>query len=115
MYPRSGFGGKIFVLGSIRFNRESIDSRFLHKTPQRIYDPKIPLNIIGVPALGTFFGDNTDVHSPLTEDGTTVKSSAKSHFVWDHGNHERHFIHVSTQLPEITLYVGHGYSNDFFT
>ena len=30
LYPRSGFGRKIFVLGSIRFNRESIDSRFLH-------------------------------------------------------------------------------------
>ena len=29
LYPRSGFGGKIFVLGSIRFNRKSIDSRFL--------------------------------------------------------------------------------------
>ena len=30
LYPRSGFGRKIFVLGSIRFNRESIDSKFLH-------------------------------------------------------------------------------------
>ena len=30
LYPRSGLGGKIFVLGSIRFNRESIYSRFLH-------------------------------------------------------------------------------------
>ena len=30
LYPRSGFGRKIFVLGSIRFNRESIDSRFLY-------------------------------------------------------------------------------------
>ena len=32
LYPRSGFGGKIFVLGSIRFNRESVDSRFLQYT-----------------------------------------------------------------------------------
>ena len=30
LYPRSGFGGKIFVLGLIRFNQESVDSRFLH-------------------------------------------------------------------------------------
>ena len=30
LYPRSGFGGKTFVLGSIRFNWESIDSRFPH-------------------------------------------------------------------------------------
>ena len=32
LYPRSAFGGKmIFVLGSIRFNLESTDSRFLHR------------------------------------------------------------------------------------
>ena len=30
LYPRSGFGGKIFVLRLIRFNQESIDSRLLH-------------------------------------------------------------------------------------
>ena len=30
LYPRSGFGGETFVLGSIRFNQESIYSRFLH-------------------------------------------------------------------------------------
>ena len=35
LYPRSGFGGKIFVLGSIRFNRESIDSRFLQNAVAR--------------------------------------------------------------------------------
>ena len=30
LYPRSGLGRRIFVLGSIRFNRESTDSRLLH-------------------------------------------------------------------------------------
>ena len=30
LYPCSGLGGKIFVLRSIQFNWESIDSRFLH-------------------------------------------------------------------------------------
>ena len=31
LYPRSEFDGKvIFVLGSIRLNQESMDSRFLH-------------------------------------------------------------------------------------
>ena len=34
-YPRSGFGRKMFVLGSIRFNRESIDSRFIQNDPAR--------------------------------------------------------------------------------
>ena len=37
LYPHSGFGGKIFVLGSIRLNRESIDSRFLQHSPQSKY------------------------------------------------------------------------------
>ena len=34
LYPRSAFCGTIiFVIGSIRFNRESMDSRFLHNGP----------------------------------------------------------------------------------
>ena len=41
LYPRSGFGGKIFVLGSIRFNRESIDSRFLHICGQMCTPPHL--------------------------------------------------------------------------
>ena len=49
----------------------------VYTIPQYIYDPKSPLNIIGVPALGTLFGDNADVHSPLAEDGTTVISKNK--------------------------------------
>ena len=31
LYPRSGLGGKIFVLGLIRINQESMDSRFLQR------------------------------------------------------------------------------------
>ena len=43
MYPRSGLGGKIFVLGSIQFNRESIDSRFLRNifTRPRLINPQL--------------------------------------------------------------------------
>ena len=32
LYHRSEFGGEIFLLGSIQFNEESIDSRFLQDT-----------------------------------------------------------------------------------
>ena len=57
-----------------------------------------------------------DVHIPLAESVTAVKSGdTKSNFFGDHGKHERHFIHGSTQLPELTLYVGHGYFNEFCT
>ena len=79
-------------------------------------DPYIPLNIIGVPALGTFFKDHANASSPYDEDGTTIKLGAtKSHFVWDHGRHKRHCMRGSSHMPELHLYVGHGYFNAFCT
>ena len=80
----------------------------IYDVPGFVYDPDIPLNILGVPCLGKYFDDGADIRNPLDEDGTTVKyGSTKSHFVWDHGKHERHFIHDSSHLPELILYVGH--------
>eukprot|EP00957_Ditylum_brightwellii_P069248 5257212-Ditylum_brightwellii.AAC.1 len=47
-------------------------------------------------------------------DGMTVCSgSTKSHFVWDNGKHERHFMHGLIKLPELYLYVSTGYFNAF--
>ena len=81
-----------------------------------MFDPATPINIVGFPALGMFFGDNDNASSPYDEDGTTIKSGAtRSHFIWDHGKHERHFMHVSSLMPELNLYVGHGYFNVFCT
>ena len=37
LYPHSGLGRTIFVLGLIRFNRESIDSRFLQEGEAAAY------------------------------------------------------------------------------
>ena len=46
----------------------------------------------------------------LAADGTNIKSGAtKSHLVWDHGKHERHFLHGSSQMPELFFYVCNGY------
>ena len=76
----------------------------------------MPINIIGVPALGMFFGDNANAGSPYNKDGTTIKSGAmRSHFIWDHGKHQQHFMHSSRLMPELHLYVGHGYFNEFCT
>ena len=84
--------------------------------PGCVYDPDTPLNILGVPALGLFFGDSADDSGMLAADGTTIKSGAsKSHFIWDHGKHERHFLHGLSQMPELFLYVGNGYFNAFCT
>ena len=49
-------------------------------------------------------------------DGTTTKSGAtRSHLVWDHGRHERHFMHVASHMPEPHLYVGHVHFDAFCT
>ena len=72
--------------------------------------------MLGILALVTFFCDNADVADPLAEDGTTIKfGSTKSHFIWDHGRHERHFMHGSSQITELYLYVSHGYFTAFCT
>ena len=83
--------------------------------PVCVFGPDIPINILGIPTLGNLFRDNADVHSPLAEDGTPIKLGAtKSHFAWNHGNHERHFMRGYSQMPDIYLYVGHGYFNAFW-
>ena len=33
--------------------------------PRCVFDPKTPVNILVVPALGTIFGDNEDATDPL--------------------------------------------------
>ena len=37
-----------------------------------VFDPATLINILGVPALGTFFGKNANDGSPYDEDGTTI-------------------------------------------
>ena len=81
-----------------------------------VFDLSTPVNILGVPALGTFFGDNVDATDTLAEDGTTIKlGSTKSHLIWDYSRQERHFMHGSRHMPELYVYVGHGYFTYFYT
>ena len=81
-----------------------------------MFDPATPINILGVPALRTFFGDIANAGITYDEDVTTIKSGAmRSHFIWYHGKHERHFMHDSSLMHEFHLYVGHGYFNAFCT
>ena len=89
---------------------------YTYDVPSCVFDPAIPINILGVPALGTLFGDNANAGSPYDEDDTTIKSGAtRSHFIWDHGKHKRHFMNCSSLMPELHLYVGHGCFNAFCT
>ena len=87
-----------------------------YDVPGCVFDPATPINILGVPALGTFFGDNSNASSPYDEDGTTIKLGAtRLNFIQDHGRYDRHFMHGSRLMPEPHLYVGHGYFNAFCT
>ena len=84
--------------------------------PGCVFDPVTLINILCVPTLGTFLGDKANAGSPYNEDGTTIKAVAtRSHFISDHGKHERHFMHGSSLMPELHLYVGRGYFNAFCT
>ena len=52
---------------------DETNNHHLYIIPRCVFDPNIPVNILGVPDIGTFFGDNEDSTDPLAEDGTTIK------------------------------------------
>ena len=56
---------------------ENANKYHLYIIPRCVFDPKRPVNILGVPDLGKFFGDNADATDPLAEDFTAIKSSSK--------------------------------------
>ena len=67
--------------------------------PGCVFDPATPINILGVPTLGKFFGDKANASSPYDEDSDTIKLGAsRSHFIWDNGRHERNFMHGSSLM-----------------
>ena len=81
-----------------------------------IFDPDSPVNILGIPPLDKYLNDTADVNKPFDNNGTTIKSCAtKNLFVWDHGRHYSCFMHSSSHMHELNLFVVHGYVNDFCT
>ena len=70
-----------------------------------VLDPDVTINILGIPALGKFFGNNADVHSPITEEETTIKlDDTKSHFFGYHGKNKRHLCTVLSKCL-ISIYM----------
>ena len=66
--------------------------------PGCVYDTETPIKLTRIPFLEDYFG-NKDKIRISDNDGTWIKSSANtSHFTWDHGKYERHFIHGSKRL-----------------
>ena len=95
---------------------DNTNINYTYDKPGCFFYPSTPISILGVPALGTFFGNNANAGIPYNEDGTTIKSGAtRSHFIWGHGKHRWNFMHGSRLMPELHLYVGHGYCNAFCT
>ena len=90
---------------------------YSYDIPGCIYDPNTPFNIIGLPFLQEYFGDEaTGPDSMVEEDGTSIMSSGgRSLFTWDHGQHRRRFNHACSGLPELVLYQGTGYFAAFCT
>ena len=73
---------------------DNSNQNHVYIVPGFFYDPDTPLNILGVPSFGSFFVDSADARDMLSANGTNIKSGAtKSHFVWDHGKQEQHFLH----------------------
>ena len=47
---------------------------YVYIVPGCVYNPDTPLNILGVPALGSFFGDSAYASDMLAADGTNINS-----------------------------------------
>ena len=87
---------------------------YTYEIPDAIYDPNSPFNILGIPALGDFFGKDDDDPNSSDDDGTFVQSSAnRTTLTWDHGKHSRTFTHSDRRLPELVCGTGYGYFHAF--
>lgn len=86
-----------------------------YEIPDSIYDPYTKYNIIGLGKLSDFFDDVAKGNNPRDIDGTRVTTGgARSHLVWDHGQHELHWMHAQGRgLPVLPLYKGTSYFQAF--
>ena len=48
------------------------NENYTYDVPGCVFDLDTPIKILGVPALGTFFGNNINAGSPYNRDGTTI-------------------------------------------
>ncbi len=88
--------------------------RMQYHIPNAIYNPNSPFNILGIPYFVTFL-EREDVPYLTSNNDRTYTQSSESHsrFVWDHGKHERHFMHDDQCLPILHLNTGLNYYQAF--
>jgi hypothetical protein len=84
--------------------------------PSAIYAPDFQFDILGIPFLGSFLGQDDTPYPTQDDDGTYIFSSAShSHFIWDHGKHKHLFCHDKRLLPILFLETGVNYFGAFCT
>jgi hypothetical protein len=84
--------------------------------PSATYAPDSPFNILGIPFFGSFLGqDNTPYPTQDNDSIYIISSTSRSHFIWDHGKHECHFLHNKRNLPILFLETGNNYFGAFCT
>ena len=95
------------IVGNIKLIlTDNANNHHLYITPCFVFYPKTSVNMFGFPYLVIFFCDNVDATGTIAYCRTTVKwGSTKSHFIWDHGRHEPHFMHGSSHMLELYLYA----------
>ena len=78
-----GQATKTSLVGSLRLVlTDDAGANHEYIIPECVYDPDTPMNLVGVPALGKFFGDSADASDIMASDGTTIKSGGtRSHLI----------------------------------
>lgn len=78
-----------------------------------VYDPKSPVNILGVTNLSSHFAKKNGDASGWDEGTGITTRGNRSEFFWDNGKHRRNFFHGDSHLPELPLNTGEGYFKAF--
>ena len=69
-----GVSTKTQLVGIFRlFLTDNKNKNYTYDVPGCMFDPATTINILGIPALGTFIGDNANASSTYDEYGTTIK------------------------------------------
>jgi hypothetical protein len=110
-----GKTSEIMRVGTIRLKlRDDNGDEWTYDIPNVVFDPDSPYSLLGIPFLGEYFAKDNPNES-RDEETWILSRSSRSHFTWDHGQHERHFVHGENSLPELICNEGHSYFSAFCT
>ena len=106
---------QIMRVGTVRLKlREDNGDEWKYDLPKVVFDPDSPYSLLGIPFLGEYFARGNPKESQ-DEELLFLSRSSKSHFTWDHGKHERHFVRGDSSLPELICNEGQSYFTSFCT